>query len=190
LPDWLAAANYQAKFLRAGKPHSNCASNSNKPAFLISNHRNAARLLTKSARVWERLRSGLRWTENNLIRAQGILEFEGGEKKEALGKTHKRLFPLHQRKPYLTGSPPSRQMSRWRPDVAWKKYNAGGINFGTTSLLPPFVATGTELFEEGVLSQPVLTRVRRLPRRTDRRGASLSICGTAKHPAHQRGTRP
>jgi len=34
---------------------------------------------------------------------------------------------LRQRKPYLTGSPPSRRERRYRQDVEWTEYSAGAL---------------------------------------------------------------
>src|SRR5712691_4642163 len=48
----------------------------------------------------------------------------GGRKGERRSVRSQAPPLLRQRKPYLTGSPPSRRERRWRQDVAWGEYSA------------------------------------------------------------------
>src|SRR5262245_30381480 len=48
----------------------------------------------------------------------------GRKGRGALGKIHKRPFLLRQRKPYLTGSPPSRHQHRYDKECRYPDYKA------------------------------------------------------------------
>src|SRR5229473_3977472 len=62
-------------------------------------------------------------TLNRFGKSQGIRT--GGTKGERRSATSQAPPLLRQRKPYLTGSPPSRQERRCRQEVAWPEYTAG-----------------------------------------------------------------
>src|SRR6516162_2422963 len=59
------------------------------------------------------------------VKSQGVRT--GGTKGERRSATSQAPPLLRQRKPYLTGSPPSRQKRRYRPDVECSEYTAESV---------------------------------------------------------------